>query len=85
MEICIRSLSVRRNYFHEPVVAPGELVRAAVDLELVSEDDLPLLRAAAELRNRIVHGFETEIPREVVTREVELARRVAERSGLVQA
>jgi hypothetical protein len=43
------------------------------------------VRAIAELRNRVVHGFETEIPRRLVARALELARRIAKEAKLTGA
>ncbi len=82
-EITVRVLYARSSNASEPVTATGDIIRAATDLELISEDDLPDIRAIGELRNRVVHGFETEIPRPVVDRAIELANRIAKEAELV--
>lgn len=83
LEISIRVLDARVLNGQEPVTSTGDLIRVATDLELISEDDLADVRAIAELRNRVVHGFETEIPRRLVARAMELAGRIAEEAKLI--
>jgi hypothetical protein len=85
LEISIRVLDTRILNGQEPVTSTGDLIRVATDLELISEDDLADVRAIAELRNRVVHGFETEIPRRLVARAMELAGRIAEEAKLTGA
>ena len=82
LEISIRILDARTSNGMEPVTQTGDVIRAAIDLELISEDDLADVRAIAELRNRVVHGFETEIPRRLVARAIELAGQIAKRAKL---
>jgi len=82
LEISIRILDAPTSNGKEPVTSTGELIRAATDLELISEDDLADIRAIGELRNRVVHGFETEVPRRLVARAIELAGRIAEEAKL---
>jgi hypothetical protein len=82
LEISIRVLDARMLNGQEPVTSTGELIRVATDLDLISEDDLADVRAIAELRNRVVHGFETETPRRLVARAMELAGRIAEEAKL---
>jgi hypothetical protein len=82
LEISIRVSDARISNGQEPVTSTGDLIRVATDLELISEDDLADVRAIAELRNRVVHGFETEIPRRLVARAMELAGRIAEGAKL---
>jgi hypothetical protein len=85
LEISIRVLDLPGSNGEEPVTSTGDLIRAATDLELISEDDLADVRAIAELRNRVVHGFETEVPRRLVARAIELANRIAKVARLINA
>lgn len=85
LEISIRVLDLPGSNGEEPVTFTGDLIRAATDLELISEDDLADVGAIAELRNRIVHGFETEVPRRLVARAIELADRIAKVARLIDA
>jgi hypothetical protein len=62
LEISIRVVDARMTNARQPVTLAGDLIRTATDLELISEDELADVRAIAELRSRVVHGFETEIP-----------------------
>ena len=82
LEISIRVLDARMTNAQEPVTSPGDVIRAATDLELISEDDLADVRAIAELRNRVVHGFETEVPHGLVAQAIELASRIAKEAKL---
>ena len=82
-EISVRVLDARMASPQEPVTSTGDLIRVATDLELISEDDLADVRAIAELRNRVVHGFETEIPRHLVALAIELAARIAKEAKLI--
>jgi hypothetical protein len=82
LEISIRVLDARLSNGQEPPTLTGDLIRAATDLELISEDDLADVRAIAELRNRVVHGFETEVPRRLVARAIDLASRIAREAKL---
>ena len=82
LEISIRVLDARMTDAQEPVTSTGDLVRTATDLELISEEELTDVRAIAELRNRVVHGFETEVPRCLVAQAIELARRIAKEAKL---
>jgi hypothetical protein len=82
IEISIRSVSAQA-YKDYPMTASGDLIRAAVEFDLISEENLPYFRAIAELRNRVVHGFKTELPRDLVARGLDLANDIALKSGLV--
>jgi hypothetical protein len=84
LEISIRVRDAPTSNGKEPVTSTGDLIRTASDLELISEDDLADVRAIAELRNRVVHGFETEIPRGLVARAIELASRIAMEAKLAE-
>lgn len=82
IEIAIRVVSEKENAGDPRLTAPGDLVRLAGELGLYGEEELPILRALAELRNRIVHGFETDFPLELVDKSLDLAQRFAEMAGL---
>jgi uncharacterized protein YutE (UPF0331/DUF86 family) len=82
LEISIRVLDARMTDAQEPVTSTGDLVRTATELELISEEELTDVRAIAELRNRVVHGFETEVPRRLIAQAIELARRIAKEAKL---
>ncbi len=84
-EISVRVLAARKANVQEPPTLTGELIKIAADLEVISEDDLADVRAIAELRNRVIHGFETEIPRRLVARAIELARQIAKDAKLADA
>lgn len=85
LEISIRVSDARMTNAREPVTLTGDLIRSAAELELISEDDLADVRAIGELRNRLVHGFETDIPRRLVARAIELATRIAQEAKLTGA
>lgn len=84
-EISVRAVAARKTNVQAQLTATGELVKMAIELELISEDDLADLRAIAELRNRVVHGFETEIPRRLVARAIAFARQIARAARLADA
>ena len=85
LEISIRVVDARLTNAPEPVTLTGDIIRLATELELISEYDLADIRAIAELRNRVVHGFETDIPRRLVARAIELASRIAQQAKLTGA
>jgi len=84
-ERSVRAVAARKTNVQAQLTATGELVKMAIELELISEDELADLRAIAELRNRVVHGFETEIPRRLVARAIAFARQIAGAARLADA
>jgi REase_AHJR-like len=84
IEISVRAESVRAQQSYEPVTATEDVIRTAAELELISEEDLLNLRAIAELRNRVVHGFRTELPPDLVQFAINLADEIARRANLFE-
>ena len=84
-ERSVRAVAARKTNVQAQLTATGELVKMAIELELISEDELADLRAIDELRNRVVHGFETEIPRRLVARAIAFARQIAGAARLADA
>jgi uncharacterized protein YutE (UPF0331/DUF86 family) len=83
IEICVRVIRARENTVYDPVINSSDLVRLATELDVINEDYLQTFRAIAELRNRLVHGFETEVPPDLVREAMKLSRHFASHAHLL--
>lgn len=83
IEICVRVIAARENAVSDPVIQSSDVVRFATEFDMITEDYLHIVRAIAELRNRLVHGFETEVPPELVNEAIKLSWNFASRARLL--
>lgn len=83
VEICVRVMLARQGEISEPILDQRQLINFIEELGVITEDYLTVVRGIVELRNRLVHGIETETPEHLVTNAIKLADILAHQAQLL--